>query len=129
MSRICEASYARGVRLSNAGCSLPYLDALPGNGLRLFGDFGLMTAFNLYDGGSGFVLSVELRNLSVRRLRAENGFSRALKATSRRAFCLIRVREIPARGVSKLGKSDAKGALNTSAASRGTRTPSTPLTN
>src|ERR1700680_3785 len=33
MNRICKASYARGVRLSKAGCSLPYLDALPGKEL------------------------------------------------------------------------------------------------
>jgi hypothetical protein len=70
MCHIWQASYARGVRLRNAGCRLPYLYALPGSGLRLYGDFGLMTAFNLSDGGSGFVLSVELRNLSVRRLWA-----------------------------------------------------------
>jgi len=30
MSRIWDASYARGLRLAKAGCSLPYLDALPG---------------------------------------------------------------------------------------------------
>ena len=30
MSRIWQASYDRGIRLSKAGCSLPYLHALPG---------------------------------------------------------------------------------------------------
>jgi len=30
MRRIWQASYARGIRLSNAGCQLPYLHALPG---------------------------------------------------------------------------------------------------
>jgi hypothetical protein len=33
MNPIWKASYARGVRLSKAGCSLPYLDALPGKAL------------------------------------------------------------------------------------------------
>lgn len=33
MNRICKASYTRGVRLSKAGCLLPYLDALPGKEL------------------------------------------------------------------------------------------------
>jgi hypothetical protein len=32
MSRLWQASYARGVRLSKAGCSLPYLHTLPGRG-------------------------------------------------------------------------------------------------